>query len=201
MPAKPQAAAKRSPIKPQVIGRVFKSLFRFYPVLMPIVFLCLIINALTNAVPAIFMQQALTIVAAHWQTGDWAAAAGPLTQLTFTLACCYAAGLTANFTWNRLMAIICQGTLKKLREEMFDHMETLPIRYFDTHVHGDIMSYYTNDIDALRQMISQSLPQVTMTCLVLLSVFFIMLWYSVWMTIVVVLGVAVGKLFHDIWRA
>ncbi len=194
MPAKPQAAAKRSPIKPQVIGRVFKSLFRFYPVLMPTVFLCLIINALTNAVPAIFMQQALTIVAAHWQTGDWAAAAGPLTQLTFTLACCYAAGLTANFTWNRLMAIICQGTLKKLREEMFDHMETLPIRYFDTHVHGDIMSYYTNDIDALRQMISQSLPQVTMTCLVLLSVFFIMLWYSVWMTIVVVLGVAVMAL-------
>ncbi len=186
--------AKRPAMKPKVILRVFKSLFRYYPVLMPVVFVCLFINALTNAAPAIFMQQALAVVGQYWQSGDWQAASGPIGQITLTLACVYLVGLIANFTWNRLMAIICQGTLRKLREEMFDHMETLPIRYFDTHVHGDIMSYYTNDIDALRQMISQSLPQITMTALVLVSVFFIMLWYSVWMTVVVVAGTALMAL-------
>ena len=189
---KPQA--KRPGVKPRVILRVFKCLFRYYPVLMPVIFVCLLVNALTNAAPAIFMQQALAVVGRYWQSGDWAAASGPIGQITLTLACFYLVGLVANFTWNRLMAIVCQGTLRKLREEMFDHMETLPIRYFDTHVHGDIMSYYTNDIDTLRQMISQSLPQITMTALVLVSVFFIMLWYSVWMTVVVVAGTAVMAL-------
>ena len=186
--------AKRPGVKPRVILRVFKCLFRYYPVLMPVIFVCLLVNALTNAAPAIFMQQALAVVGRYWQSGDWAAASGPIGQITLTLACFYLVGLVANFTWNRLMAIVCQGTLRKLREEMFDHMETLPIRYFDTHVHGDIMSYYTNDIDTLRQMISQSLPQITMTALVLVSVFFIMLWYSVWMTVVVVAGTAVMAL-------
>ena len=192
--AKQTPQAKRPGVKPRVILRVFKCLFRYYPVLMPVIFVCLLINALTNAAPAIFMQQALAVVGQYWQSGDWAAASGPIGQITLTLACFYLVGLVANFTWNRLMAIVCQGTLRKLREEMFDHMETLPIRYFDTHVHGDIMSYYTNDIDTLRQMISQSLPQITMTALVLVSVFFIMLWYSVWMTIVVVAGTALMAL-------
>ena len=192
--AKQTPQAKRPGVKPRVILRVFKCLFRYYPVLMPVIFVCLLINALTNAAPAIFMQQALAVVGQYWESGDWAAASGPIGQITLTLACFYLVGLVANFTWNRLMAIVCQGTLRKLREEMFDHMETLPIRYFDTHVHGDIMSYYTNDIDTLRQMISQSLPQITMTALVLVSVFFIMLWYSVWMTIVVVAGTALMAL-------
>ena len=192
--AKQTPQAKRPGVKPRVILRVFKCLFRYYPVLMPVIFVCLLINALTNAAPAIFMQQALAVVGQYWGSGDWAAASGPIGQITLTLACFYLVGLVANFTWNRLMAIVCQGTLRKLREEMFDHMETLPIRYFDTHVHGDIMSYYTNDIDTLRQMISQSLPQITMTALVLVSVFFIMLWYSVWMTIVVVAGTALMAL-------
>ena len=192
--AKQTPQAKRPGVKPRVILRVFKCLFRYYPVLMPVIFVCLLINALTNAAPAIFMQQALAVVGQYWESGDWAAASGPIGQITLALACFYLVGLVANFTWNRLMAIVCQGTLRKLREEMFDHMETLPIRYFDTHVHGDIMSYYTNDIDTLRQMISQSLPQITMTALVLVSVFFIMLWYSVWMTIVVVAGTALMAL-------
>ncbi len=192
--AKQTPQAKRPGVKPRVILRVFKCLFRYYPVLMPVIFVCLLVNALTNAAPAIFMQQALAVVGQYWESGDWAAASGPIGQITLTLACFYLVGLVANFTWNRLMAIVCQGTLRKLREEMFDHMETLPIRYFDTHVHGDIMSYYTNDIDTLRQMISQSLPQITMTALVLVSVFFIMLWYSVWMTIVVVAGTALMAL-------
>ncbi len=188
---KEQTATKHASVNPGTLGRVLKSILKFYPVLLPVMVVCLLVNAVVNAVPAIFMQQALAVVQANWQTGDWAAAAGPLGQIALTLGCCYAVGLVANFTWNRIGAVITQGSLKKFRQQMFDHMQTLPIKYFDTHLYGDIMSHYTNDVDALRQMISQSLPQITMTSLVLVSVLFIMLWYSVWMTIVVLCGVAV----------
>ena len=88
------------------------------------------------------------------------------------------------------MAIVTQGSLEKLREMMFNRMQDLPIRYFDTHQRGDIMSHYTNDIDTLRQMISQSLPNLLMTIIIIVTVFFIMLYYSVWMCLVIIAGVA-----------
>ena len=87
------------------------------------------------------------------------------------------------------MAYITQGFLSKLRIQMFNGMQNLPIKYFDTNKHGDIMSYYTNDIDAIRQLVSQSLPQLLRSALIVLSVFTIMLWYSLWMTLIVVVGV------------
>lgn len=93
-----------------------------------------------------------------------------------------------------MMAIITQGFLKKLRVKMFSGMQDLPIRYFDTNNHGDIMSYYTNDIDTLRQLVSQSFPQITITLVTMTSVTCIMLYYSLWMTLVVVAGVAVMAL-------
>ena len=89
------------------------------------------------------------------------------------------------------MAIITQGALKKLREKMFNTMQGLPIKYFDQNNHGDIMSHYTNDIDTLRQMISQSFPQLLTTVITSLTVFCIMIYYSVWLALVVVAGVAV----------
>ena len=177
------------PMNIGVLKRVVKDVFKFYPVYMVIVFVCLIINAGVMAAPAIFMQQALAVVEQYWRSGDWAAASGPILSITFTLSVVYAVGLVANFLWNRLMAIIVQGSLKKFRERMFNRMQHLPIRYFDTHHHGDIMSYYTNDIDALRQMISQSLPQLLLTSLILVCVLFIMLWYSLWLTLVALTGV------------
>ena len=88
------------------------------------------------------------------------------------------------------MINVSQGTLRNLRNDMFATMETLPIKYFDTHAHGDIMSIYTNDIDTLRQMISQSLPNLLMTIIVIVTVFFIMLYYSAWMCLVIIAGVA-----------
>ena len=106
----------------------------------------------------------------------------------------YAVSLIAGTLFGQFMAIITQGTLAKLREKMFDHMQDLPIRYFDTHNHGDIMSFYTNDIDTLRQMISQSLPQLTISAVTLLSVFFIMLYYCLWLALVVALGVVIMTL-------
>ena len=83
--------------------------------------------------------------------------------------------------FNRKMAVITQGTLKRLRVKMFNRMQDLPVKYFDTHNHGDIMSYYTNDIDTLRQLISQSIPQFLMSAVMVSTVFGIMLYYSVWM--------------------
>lgn len=87
------------------------------------------------------------------------------------------------------MAIITQGSLAKLREKMFNGMQDLPIKYFDTHNHGDVMSYYTNDIDTLRQMISQSIPQLIISTVTVITVLCIMLYFSVWLTLVVLLGV------------
>ena len=106
-----------------------------------------------------------------------------------TLICIYAVSLTLSFTWNRIMAVVTQGSLEKFREKVFDHMQDLPIRFFDTHQRGDIMSHYTNDIDALRQMIGQSLPNITLTIVTCISVICVMLYYSVWMCIIIVAGV------------
>ncbi len=101
----------------------------------------------------------------------------------------YVLGLIASFVKTRTMAVITQGFLHKMRNIMFGKMQTLPIKYFDTHKHGDIMSYYTNDIDTLRQLISQSLPQIITSCVILATVLFIMLYFSLWLTLVVLFGV------------
>ena len=110
--------------------------------------------------PSVFMQNVIAVVEDTFQTGDWASASGRIFSLLAILVIMYIISLIAGVCYTQMMAIITQGTLAKLREKMFDHMQDLPIRYFDTHNHGDIMSYYTNDIDTLRQMISQSLPQM-----------------------------------------
>ena len=107
------------------------------------------------------------------------------------LAILYGLSLAASVFFNRKMAVITQGTLKRLRVKMFNRMQDLPVKYFDTHNHGDIMSYYTNDIDTLRQLISQSIPQFLMSAVMVSTVFGIMLYYSVWMALVVAAGVAV----------
>ena len=102
------------------------------------------------------------------------------------MAALFIAGIICTLVYNRLMANVSQGMLKNIRDEMFSHMQTLPISYFDTHTHGDVMSYYTNDTDALRQMISQTIPQVVSSLITIVMVFCSMLSLSVWLTLVVV---------------
>ena len=136
------------------------------------------------------MQRALEIISTSWQSGDWEAARPQILNLVVTLGCIYAVGVLSALFWNRAMAVVTQGSLEKLREKMFNCMQDLPIRYFDTHQRGDIMSHYTNDIDTLRQMISQSLPNLLMTSIIIVTVLFIMLYYSVWMCLVIIAGVA-----------
>ncbi len=86
---------------------------------------------------------------ATWESGDWESVAGRIGSLVITLIGIYCVSLILNFTWTRTMAVITQGSLEKFREKIFDHMQDLPISYFDTHQRGDIMSHYTNDIDTL----------------------------------------------------
>ena len=171
--------------------RIFKTLFSFYPVMMPVVVACILFSAIISSLPAVFMQKVIAVIEANWQSGDWAAASGQVMGLVGVLVVLYVLALLSAFTYTRMMAIITQGFLKKLRVKMFSGMQDLPIRYFDTNNHGDIMSYYTNDIDTLRQLVSQSFPQITITLVTMTSVTCIMLYYSLWMTLVVVAGVAV----------
>ena len=175
--------------KPGTFSRLIKTLFSFYPVLLPLVTLGVIVCAVINSIGATFLQRALEVISTSWQSGDWEAARPQILGLATTLALIYAVGVLSSLFWNRAMAIVTQGSLEKLREKMFNRMQDLPIRYFDTHQRGDIMSHYTNDIDTLRQMISQSLPNLLMTIIVICTVFFIMLYYSVWMCLVIIAGV------------
>ena len=101
----------------------------------------------------------------------------------------YVFGIAATLIYNRIMVVIAQGVLKKIRDEMFGHMQTLPIKYFDTHTHGDIMSYYTNDTDTLRQAIAQSLPQMIASVITVIAVFCAMLYTSIWLSLFVVVCV------------
>ncbi len=172
-----------------VLWRLLKTLFEFYPVLLPITLVCILINAIVSSVPSVFMQNIIALVDSSYKSGDWSSVSGQILTFVSILITMYIISLIAGFCYTQLMAIITQGSLKKLREKMFDHMEDLPIRYFDTNGHGDIMSYYTNDVDTLRQMISQSLPQMLISGVTLLTVFCIMMYYSMILGLIVVAGI------------
>ncbi len=172
-------------------GRLIKTVLGFYPVMLPVTILCIVFSAIVTAVPAIFMQKVIAVIEESWQAGDWSAVSGKILSLTGILAVFYILSLLASLIYNQLMAIITQGTLKKLRESMFNGMQRLPVKYFDTNNHGDIMSHYTNDIDTLRQMISQSFPQLLVAVITGISIFCIMLYYCLWLTLVVLLGVGI----------
>ena len=169
--------------------RLVRMLFSFYPVLLPITLICILFNAIISSVPSVFMQNIIAAVEKSWQTGDWAGVSGQILGLVGILATFYVLSLAAGFVYTQLMAVITQGVLAKMREKMFNGMQDLPIKYFDTHNHGDVMSYYTNDIDTLRQMISQSIPQLIISAVTLITVLCIMLYFSIWLTLVVLLGV------------
>ncbi|HIT53428.1 MAG TPA: ABC transporter ATP-binding protein [Candidatus Fimivicinus intestinavium] len=185
----PSTTARGQRAPKGVLRRLLRTLFEFYPVLLPVTLVCILINAIVSAAPAVFMQNIIAIVDESYKTGDWASVSGEILGLVGILIAMYVVSLIAGFCYTQMMAIITQGSLKKMREKMFSHMQDLPIKYFDTNGHGDIMSYYTNDVDTLRQMISQSLPQMLIAGVTLLTVFGIMMYYSMILGLVVVVGV------------
>lgn len=169
--------------------RIIKLLFKSYPVLVPITIICIIFSAVTASLPAIFQQKILEDIGNWYQSGDWAQASQIIIPKVIILGCLYVFSLMAITLYTQLMAYITQGFLNKMRQEMFGKMQDLPIKYFDTNKHGDIMSRYTNDIDTLRQLVSQSLPTLLQSIIIIISVFCIMIYYSIWLTIVVLIGV------------
>lgn len=174
--------------KKNTFTRLIKTLFEFYPVLLPIIIALILFNSVVSSIPSVFMQNIIAVIEKYWRTKDWLHAKPEVLSFVTVLLILYILSLIASFTYNRLMAVVTQGSLMKFREKMFARMESLPIRYFDTNAHGDIMSIYTNDTDTLRQLISQSLPALMQTSIVLLTVFCIMIYYSFWLTGVVLIG-------------
>ena len=165
------------------------SYLKLYRLRFSIVLICIIISALAGVAGSLFIQtliddyiSPLLLEANPVFTG--------LLKAVLVMAGIYLIGILANFFYNRLMVGIAQGILKEVRDSMFSHMQKLPIRYFDTHSHGDIMSHYTNDTDTLRQMITQSIPQMFSSVITIVSVFFAMIYTSPILTVFVVVIIA-----------
>ena len=174
----------------KVLGRVVKALFRYYPKMVPISVVCILFSAITATIPAIFLEKVTTAINAAYQNHTpWADASKEIIPKVLILVGFYVLALIAVALETQLAAFITQGFLSKMRKSMFNGMQNLPIRFFDTNKHGDIMSHYTNDIDTLRQLIGQSFPTLIRAGTIVVSVLFIMFWYSLWLTLIVLAGV------------
>lgn len=168
----------------RLLGYVWSG-YRFQ---MLIVLACILFSAITGVVASMFLRVLIDDYITpllNSSTPDFA----PLLHTLLFMACIYFAGAIATLIYNRLMVNISQGVLKTIRDEMFEHMQTLPIRYFDTHAFGDVMSHYTNDTDTLRQMLAQSLTQMFSSLVTIISVAFAMLTTSVYLSLVVAVSV------------
>ncbi len=193
-PQMPPQSFDRKPMKRKInfkaLGRTIRMLFKFYPVLVTVAAICILFSAVCATLPGIFLQKVFEMIeAAQLSNETWAEAAKDIIPLMILLGSLYLLSLCAITAQTQLMAYITQGFLCKMRRAMFDKMQNLPIKYFDTHKHGDIMSHYTNDIDTLRQLVSQAFPAMLQAGTVVLCVVGIMLWFSVWMTLIVFVGV------------
>ena len=178
-------------------GKVFKRILAYvmkqYKFQVILVLCCILLGVFAQVQGTLFMQ---TLIDSYIlpllaeKSNDFSGLLHAITRV----ACFYGVGILAVFIQNRTMAKIAQGTLKRLRDDLFVHMQTLPIKYFDSHAHGDIMSVYTNDIDTLRQLISQSLPQLVNTTITVVSVFLSMLYLSVPLSVLTLVMVGVMML-------
>lgn len=179
-------APNRKP-DPATIKRLL-SYMRDYKAQCVLVIVCIILSAVASALSALFLQTLIDDYISPLLLQAIPNFAG-LFKLIIIMGSIYLLGVLATLFYNRTMAVIAQGTLKKIRDKMFSHMQTLPIKYFDTHTHGDIMSHYTNDTDTLRQMIAQALPHMFSSVVTITAVFCSMLYLSFWLTLLVVIFV------------
>ena len=188
-------AARRMEIKKgsalKILGRLFRYIGHYYKWELLAVIICIAVTAVAGISSSIFLEILVDDVIAPGLEHGFDYVADTLYTIAGIMAGIYVAGILCSFVYTRLMAVITQGFLKHVREDMFDKMQTLPIRYFDTHTHGDIMSYYTNDVDALRQLISQSVPQGLFSLVSIITLLVTMLISSIYLTLVVLLGVVV----------
>ena len=176
--------------KKSTLFRIIKEVFTAYPLLFPLVLVGIVVTAGISSIPSLFIQKIVSLLEARDPSVSWSVFSKQMMGLILILVGVDILSLILTTIYSIAMATITQGTLYQMRKKMFVKMQTLPLKYFDTEGHGDIMSYYTNDVDALRQMISQSLPNVLSSLVVVVTVFAIMLYFSFWMTLTVLLGVA-----------
>ncbi len=169
------------------LSRLLKMLFTDYKGKLILVTVCLVLGTVALSITSIFIKNLVEIVERGLEEG-FGAIKGDLYVLIALMLADAVIGITAMWIRERTMAVVTQGFLMKMRGRMFARMQTLPIRYFDTHTHGDIMSYYTNDIDTLRQLISQSLLAFFSCGITILTLVGIMLYYSVWLFLVLLIG-------------
>ncbi|MGN1061825.1 MAG: ABC transporter transmembrane domain-containing protein, partial [Candidatus Scatosoma sp.] len=171
-------AMQKGAIKKGTFARLIKYVFKYYKWQLVLVAVCLLISAGGGLISSLFMQKNIDDIMNPGIVNGYESVAGKLAAFIAVMGACYLLALLATFTYNRVMATVTQGTLYHVRKDMFNKMEKLPIKYFDTHAHGEIMSSYTNDTDALRQLVGQSLPTLISSSLTLAVAVFLMLWYS-----------------------
>ena len=184
-PRAPMVGAKAD-LKP--LGRVIRMLFQDYPAMLIAVMACIIISAVVGILPAIYIETITSYIEDGLRLG-WDGVSGKILHALVTMVCIYLAGLACTAVYTQLMAHVTQGFLHKLRTRMFAGMQKLPIRYFDQNSRGDIMSYYTNDIDTLRQLVSQSLPQLFAAGLTVIGLLLFMFYFSIPLMLIVFLGI------------
>lgn len=155
---KGEKSAVKNPGK--LLARLMKYVFRDYKYHCLAVFLLIFVGVIANVQGTLFMKNLIDDYITPFLLSTDTPNFSPLAHAIGRVAVFYAIGVVSTYLYNWIMVKVTQGTLRNLRNEMFEHMEKLPIKYFDNHAHGDIMSIYTNDIDTLRQMISQSIPQI-----------------------------------------
>ena len=173
-----------------LLKRLLSYIVKNYKLACFMVVVCILVSALTTLCGTLFIQKLIDnyiVPLTQMAVPDYS----PLAQALLKLVAIFAVGVLCSYGYNRIMVNVGQGTMKKLRTEMFTNMESLPIRYFDTHAHGDIMSVYTNDIDTLRQMISQSMPQLLNSGITIIIVFVSILILSIPLTVVTMIMVGI----------
>ena len=181
---------KRAENPVKVATSTLKMVFGFYPMQFSLMIACIVISAVLSTLPSIFLQRTIEVVNNSWQSGDWSVAKGQIASIAYTLIATYVVALACQIAQTQLGAFLTQGTLMQIRNRMFEHMEDLPISFFDRNQRGDVMSYYTNDVDALRQLIGVAFPNLLTMVISMTSITFIMFYYSVPLSLVVLLMVA-----------
>lgn len=171
------------------LGRAVKRFFSYFPKLAPLAIVCILGSALVGAIPSLFSQRIIAVVKETYENGTWSAVRPEIMKILVVLLGLYIMSFLMVTAQGQIMAYMTQQYLHKLRSEMFSKMQKLPIKYFDTNKHGDIMSHYTNDIDTLRQLVSQSFPTLLQNGITVLVVFGIMLYFSLWLTLILIVGV------------
>lgn len=171
-------------------ARLLRYLVTGYPLHLLIVVIAIILSAVASVRGSLFLQVVIDEHALPLLAQNGPADFSGLLRAIFNMGIIYLVGVISNIVFNQLMVVVSQGVQKKIRDDLFIHMQTLPINYFDTHTHGEVMSHYTNDIDTLRQMISQSIPQLLQALVTFVSVFVAMFSVSLPLTIFVILSVS-----------